>query len=59
MARADEATKDGYDIQMQTNHLSHFLLVKEIFPLLEKAAAVCVCELVACLQVVRQYQRLT
>ncbi|CAE7330811.1 ENV9, partial [Symbiodinium pilosum] len=36
MALADEATKDGYDVQMQTNHLSHFLLTKEIFPLLEK-----------------------
>ena len=39
MALADEATKDGYDVQMQTNHLSHFLLTKEIFPLLEKGAA--------------------
>eukprot|EP00951_Prasinocladus_malaysianus_P015497 scaffold118963_cov45-Prasinocladus_malaysianus.AAC.1 len=38
MAMPDEATKDGYDIQMQTNHLSHFLLTKELFPLLEKAA---------------------
>ena len=38
MALADEATKDGYDVQMQTNHLSHFLLVKELMPLLETAA---------------------
>jgi NAD(P)-dependent dehydrogenase (short-subunit alcohol dehydrogenase family) len=38
MALEDKATKDGYDIQMQTNHLSHFLLAKEVFPLLEKAA---------------------
>jgi NAD(P)-dependent dehydrogenase (short-subunit alcohol dehydrogenase family) len=38
MALEDQATKDGYDVQMQTNHLSHFLLTKEIFPLLEKAA---------------------
>jgi len=38
MALADEATKDGYDVQMQTNHLSHFLLTKEIFPLLQKGA---------------------
>lgn len=39
MALADVATDDGYDVQMQTNHLSHFLLVKEVFPLLEKAAS--------------------
>lgn len=39
MALADLATSDGYDVQMQTNHLSHFLLVKELMPLLEKAAA--------------------
>eukprot|EP00931_Biecheleriopsis_adriatica_P067050 TRINITY_DN41257_c0_g1_i1.p1 TRINITY_DN41257_c0_g1~~TRINITY_DN41257_c0_g1_i1.p1 ORF type:complete len:335 (+),score=77.19 TRINITY_DN41257_c0_g1_i1:59-1063(+) len=38
MALKDEATKDGYDVQMQTNHLSHFLLTKELFPLLQKAA---------------------
>lgn len=38
MALPDEATKDGYDVQMQTNHLSHFLLSKELYPLLEKAA---------------------
>lgn len=38
MALADIATKQGYDIQMQTNHLSHFLLVKQLFPLLEQAA---------------------
>lgn len=39
MALADVATDDGYDVQMQTNHLSHFLLLKEVFPLLEKAAS--------------------
>ena len=39
MAAQDKATKDGYDIQMQTNHLSHFLLTRELLPLLEKAAA--------------------
>ena len=32
MALADRATKDGYDIQMQTNHLSHFLLTRELYP---------------------------
>lgn len=37
MAMDDKATKDGYDVQMQTNHLSHFLLTKELFPLLQKA----------------------
>ena len=38
MAIHDEATKDGYDSQMQVNQLSHFLLAKELMPLLEKAA---------------------
>lgn len=38
MALADAATQDGYDVQMQTNHLSHFLLARLVFPLLEKAA---------------------
>jgi NAD(P)-dependent dehydrogenase (short-subunit alcohol dehydrogenase family) len=38
MATPDKATKDGYDIQMQTNHLSHFLLTKELYPLLAKQA---------------------
>ena len=38
MAMPDEATEDGFDTQMQTNHLSHFLLTREVFPLLEKAA---------------------
>lgn len=38
MAFADEATKNGYDVQMQTNHLSHFLLTSILFPLLEKGA---------------------
>mmetsp|Transcript_61020 Transcript_61020/g.122367 ORF Transcript_61020/g.122367 Transcript_61020/m.122367 type:complete len:334 (-) Transcript_61020:152-1153(-) len=37
MALQDQATTDGYDVQMQTNHLAHFLLTKEVFPLLEKA----------------------
>lgn len=39
MALKDQATKDGYDIQMQTNCLSHFLLTKELFPLLKNSRA--------------------
>lgn len=38
MATPDRATVDGYDTQMQTNHLSHFLLTAELFPLLEAEA---------------------
>lgn len=38
MALKDQATIDGFDIQMQTNHLSHFLLTKQLLPLLETAA---------------------
>jgi len=38
MALGDEPTGDGYDVQMQTNHLSHFLLTKKLYPLLKKAA---------------------
>ncbi len=38
MGLPDEATVDGFDTQMQTNHLSHFLLTCGIYPLLEKAA---------------------
>ncbi len=37
MALRDEATTDGYDIQMQTNVISHFLITKELFPLLRKS----------------------
>ena len=37
MALPDQATRDGYDVQMQTNVLSHFLLTKELFPLLRKS----------------------
>lgn len=38
MALTDQATKDGYDVQMQTNVLSHFLLTSELFALLKKSA---------------------
>jgi len=37
MALPDQATTDGYDVQMQTNCISHFLLTKELFPLLRKS----------------------
>ncbi len=37
MALPDYATKDGYDVQMQTNCISHFLLTKDLFPLLRKS----------------------
>lgn len=37
MALKDQATVDGYDVQMQTNVLSHFLLTKELFPLMKKS----------------------
>ena len=38
MAMPDEATVDGFDTQMQTNHLSHFLLTRELFPCLKRVA---------------------
>lgn len=37
MALPDQATPDGYDVQMQTNVLSHFLITKSLFPLLKKS----------------------
>jgi len=37
MALNDQATTDGYDVQMQTNVISHFLITKELFPLLRKS----------------------
>ncbi len=39
MALGDTATPDGFDVQMQTNHLSHFLLTRELMPLIERAGA--------------------
>mmetsp|Transcript_10618 Transcript_10618/g.20563 ORF Transcript_10618/g.20563 Transcript_10618/m.20563 type:complete len:358 (+) Transcript_10618:68-1141(+) len=39
MALKDTATEDGFDIQMQVNHLSHFMLTQAMMPLLESAAA--------------------
>lgn len=38
MGLPDEATPDGCDVQMQTNHLSHFLLTALVWPLLRAAA---------------------
>ena len=37
MALPDQATKDGFDVQMQTNVISHFQLTKELFSLLKKS----------------------
>jgi NAD(P)-dependent dehydrogenase (short-subunit alcohol dehydrogenase family) len=37
MAMPDVATKDGYDVQMQTNCISHFLLTNGLFQLIKKS----------------------
>jgi len=38
MATRDTRTKDGYEVQMQTNQLSHFMLTKLVWPSIELAA---------------------
>jgi len=38
MSQPDKRTADGYDVMMQTNHLSHFLLTKLLMPSLHQAA---------------------
>jgi NAD(P)-dependent dehydrogenase (short-subunit alcohol dehydrogenase family) len=40
MLQPDEASKDGYDVTIATNVLSHFLLTRELLPTLEAAAEV-------------------
>lgn len=39
MAVPFKLTVDGFETQWQTNHLAHFLLTKELLPLLESTAA--------------------
>jgi len=39
MGVPDTRTADGFDMQMQTNHLSHFLLTALLLPALESAAS--------------------
>eukprot|EP00542_Grammatophora_oceanica_P014185 CAMPEP_0194039268 /NCGR_PEP_ID=MMETSP0009_2-20130614/11409_1 /TAXON_ID=210454 /ORGANISM="Grammatophora oceanica, Strain CCMP 410" /LENGTH=358 /DNA_ID=CAMNT_0038682037 /DNA_START=79 /DNA_END=1152 /DNA_ORIENTATION=+ len=39
MLQPDEPSVDGYDITASTNVLSHFLITKELFPLLKRASA--------------------
>ena len=37
MALPDQATKDGYDVQVQTNCIAHFMLTHGLFSLLKKS----------------------
>ena len=37
MMHRDTRTKDGYDVQMQINQLSHFLLTKELFSVMRRS----------------------
>jgi len=39
MGVPDTRTGDGFDVQMQTNHLSHFLLTALLLPAMESAAS--------------------
>ena len=39
MASPPGLTKEGYEIQFGTNHVGHFLLTKELMPILKKTAA--------------------
>lgn len=39
MAMPDESTGDGYPIEMQTNHLSQFMLASKLLPTLKKGAS--------------------
>ncbi|CAK0815423.1 unnamed protein product [Prorocentrum cordatum] len=39
MLQPDLPSKDGYDVTISTNVLSHFLLARELMPLLERAAS--------------------
>lgn len=39
MATPPEKSATGHDLQLATNHIGHFLLTKELIPLLEKTAA--------------------
>ena len=40
MALNDRATEDGFDVQMQVNHLGHYILTAKAMPALELAAQI-------------------